>query len=208
MSVYVHFLKVKASHKWRLFFKEKTMQTFKKLSTLTLLTASLAGPSFIANADTNSGMRIAIIKGAMGSNDIINGNYQQATSKLASLTLAASPDSTHETIEYAMGLCAAFIKMDKLSQAKQACTQAIVSLDSMTSSSQQVKYLMAMSYSNRGIAKYLADDTQGAYDDMTTAMLIDGNDVVKENLIQFKKTVTTDNLFSSTLSLADDNQAL
>lgn len=184
------------------------MKTFKKLTALSLLTASITLPSFIANADTKSGMRIAIIKGAVGSNDIINGNYHQATSKLATLPLEPISANKHAKIEYAMGLCAAFIKMDKLSQAKKACTTAIHSLDALADSSQQIKYLTAMSYSNRGIAKYLADDTQGAYDDMTTAMLIDSNDVVKENLIQFKKTVTTNNLFSSTLSLADDYQAM
>jgi len=184
------------------------MKTFKKLTALTLLTASMTLPSFIVNAENNGGMRIAIIKGAVGSNDIINGNYQQATSKLATLPLEPISANKHAEIEYAMGLCAAFIKMDKLSQAKKACTNAIDSLDALNSSSQQIKYLTAMSYSNRGIAKYLADDTQGAYDDITTAMLIDGNDVVKENLIQFKKTISTDNLYSSTMPVADHSHLL
>lgn len=130
-------------------------------------------------SDNLNGLRIAVIKDALGSDEILNGHYSSAMTRLAEA-------NTTGDFEHSMGLCVANIKLEEWKLATQACTKSIEVLQPMLATNGRAKYLMSVTYSNRAVARYLANDTHGALDDLSTAILIDDNKLVKNNLLQLK----------------------
>lgn len=157
----------------------KTTVTIAKALSLTALmaTSAIAGelPSKL------NGLRIAVVKDALGSRELSTGDYSTAANMLTKTS--TTPQASYEK---SMGLCVAYIKLEQHDAANIACSDAITSLDSVKTSKSQAKYLTSIAYSNRAIAKYLAKDNQGALEDMTEALLIDNNTIVKGNLVSMK----------------------
>ncbi len=148
-----------------------------------------------------NGLRIAVVKDAIGSPELSSGNYVSAIDKLSSAKALAT-----KGYERSMGLCAAFIKVNDHQGASQACTDAVNALNEMDVDSNHGRYLTSITYSNRAIYKYLADDTTGALDDMTNALLIDSNEVVKSNFVKLKATLFarhTDDSINTSYSVAE-----
>ncbi len=171
------------------------MKSFKTTATALVLSTLVSTTAVAANSV--NGMRIAVIKDALGSDEIINGDYATAMTRI---TTAKNTDDYENT----MGLCVANIKLEEWKLATQACTKSIEVLQPMLASNGRAKYLMSVTYSNRAIAKYLANDTHGALDDLSTAILIDDNKLVKNNLLQLKyslASISMDNI--ETLSSAE-----
>lgn len=156
----------------------KTTFTFAKALSLTALISTSAIADELPSK--LNGLRIAVVKDAIGSKELSVGDYSTAADLITKTQ--SSPEASYEK---AMGLCVAYIKLEKLDAANVACSDAITSLDSISTSS-QAKYLTSIAYSNRAIAKYLAKDNQGALEDMTDALLIDNNTIVKGNLASMK----------------------
>lgn len=141
----------------------------------TLLTGAACSLS-LSTLASEPQFKVAVIKDFKGSEEIISGDF---TKSIASLTKGYN---TQEKFEVSMGLCAAYIKTNNIEKTESACTSAINSSKYISSNSKHAAYLKSVSYSNRGVARYLKDDISGAIDDLTTAILIDDNAIVKSNL--------------------------
>lgn len=150
------------------------------------LIMSIYSISASANDKENSlklnGMKIAIIKNAIGSKELIAGNYNEGLTKL-------SNSSKQNEYEGAMGLCVANLKTHRYIEANIACSQAIDTINNIADDSYHNRYLKSLAYSNRGVVRYLAKDSYGALDDFTTALLVDNNDIVKKNLLNIKTVI-------------------
>ena len=100
-----------------------------------------------------------------------------------------------------MDSCAAFTQAKKANKAELACTAAITSVGTIKKNSKKVKYLESLSYSNRGISRYLNSDLSGAMDDLITAVLIDSNAITRGNLKLIKqRSFLVDSMSSTELS--------
>ena len=100
-----------------------------------------------------------------------------------------------------MDSCAAFTQAKKANKSELACTAAITSVKSIKVNSKKVKYLESLSYSNRGISRYLNNDLSGATDDLITAVLIDSNAITRGNLNLIKqRSFSVDSINPSELS--------
>lgn len=86
-----------------------------------------------------------------------------------------------------MDSCAAFTQAKKANKSELACTAAISSLKSIEGNNKKVKYLESLSYSNRGISRYMNDDFSGAMDDFIAAILVDSNTITRGNLKLIKQ---------------------
>ncbi|REL25904.1 hypothetical protein DXX93_04540 [Thalassotalea euphylliae] len=164
-----------------------------KISALVLLLGTTASAVAVAakNVTTDAklnGLKLAIVKNAPGSDEIIAGDYQLGLDKLASAK--QDPISSYNQ---AMGMCVANIKLNDLSLADKACSFAVEQIDKVTGPSAQKLFLKSMAYSNRGIVRYLADDNVGALEDFTSALLVDNNTIVKNNLLTLKRISYGDN---------------
>jgi len=133
--------------------------------------------SAVANENT---FKLAIIKDYLGSREIVNGNF---TKSIAYLTRKNADNSS---FELNMGLCTSYIKTHNINHSESACTAAITDLQSITADNKQVTYLKSVSYSNRGVARYLKDDFTGAIEDLITAISIDSNSITEHNLLLVK----------------------
>jgi hypothetical protein len=91
------------------------------------------------------------------------------------------------TFNKKMSQCAAFAQTNKAIESEVACTDAIRSVQVLNGHSSTVNYLKSLSYSNRGISRYLHDDISGAEDDFIAAILIDSNVITKSNLKLLKQ---------------------
>ena len=176
-----------------------------KVSALVVLLGTTASAVAVAakNVTTDAklnGLKLAVVKNAVGSDEIIAGDYQLGLNKMASAQ--QDPVSSYDQ---AMGVCVANIKLNDLSLADQACSLAVEQIDKVTGPSAQKQFLKSMAYSNRGIVRYLADDNVGALEDFTSALLVDDNTIVKNNLLTLKRISYTDNKGASyqTVSLGD-----
>jgi hypothetical protein len=130
---------------------------------------------------SEAAFKVAVIKKAIGSKGIIGGDYDTTINKLTSSNILKN------TFENNTGLCVAYLKNKNVTKSETACTAAIKSTASM-GVNKKVTYLKSLSYSNRGVARYLNEDISGAFDDLTTAILIDVNPVTKFNLALIKQT--------------------
>lgn len=139
------------------------------------------GTSTAAYADDSS-FKVAIIKDAAGSSEIIQGNFKKSLNKMTQ-----TPSTLIEKFEQAMGLCVANIKLSQLDAAETNCSTAVeASLALKSSDSSRNKYT-ALAYNNRAISRALSADTLGALDDFTSAVLINQSKLVNNNLSHFKK---------------------
>jgi len=157
----------------------------KKASLLTMLasvSASALETKNISESDNLNGLKVAVIKDALGSDEIIAGDYGSGLTKLISKNTS---DLT--SFERAMGVCAASIKLNELNKAEIACSQAIEKIDALKGRARHRDFLKSVAYSNRAIVRHLVNDDQGALDDFTSALLIDDNSIVTENLLALKK---------------------
>ncbi|MFD2167982.1 hypothetical protein ACFSJY_17135 [Thalassotalea euphylliae] len=153
------------------------------LKKVPVLAALMAVSSHAVIADTSApalnGMKIAVVKDAIGSQDIVDGDYAEGLTKLAS--------SDVQAYDKAMGICVANIKLNNLDAADVACTSAIEEISSLNGRGRHAKFLKSVAYSNRAIVRYLSEDSEGALEDFTSAMLISDNDIVKDNLLTLKR---------------------
>lgn len=152
----------------------------KALVTTLALTSAMS-----ATADTET-FKVAIIKNALGSKDILNGNFNSSIEKLI------LKKKQHNNFNKNMGLCVAYSKTQNSIKSESACTAAIDNANSFRSHNKKVRYLKSLSYSNRGISRYRNGDVRGAMDDLTIAMSIDANPITESNLklIQKRSNVT------------------
>lgn len=120
--------------------------------------------------------KVAIIENALGSDDIISGNYNKFIKNLP------SNKPINSAFESNMSLCAAYIKTAEYDKSESACTAAIKTLKLIDLPIKKSLYLKALSFSNRGVSRYLNNDIAGSIDDFTTAMLVDVNTITKSNL--------------------------
>lgn len=122
---------------------------------------------------------------------------------LTTLAVTSSVSASAETVKFKMAVikdsigkvqpavvsfnnnmesCTSHATRQNFGASEQACTAAIKTIESMDKSDKKVSYLKSLSYSNRGISRFLNDDISGAVDDFTTAILIDSNAITKTNL--------------------------
>jgi hypothetical protein len=86
-----------------------------------------------------------------------------------------------------MDACAAFTQAKRTNKSELACTAAITSVKSIKKNNHKVKYLESLSYSNRGISRYMNDNISGAMDDFVAAILVDSNAITRGNLKLIKQ---------------------
>ena len=135
-----------------------------KSTYLKVIITTLALSGSIAAVADETKFKIAVVKKALGSQNIH--------------VLAFNKN---------MDSCAAFTQAKKANKSELACTAAITSVKSIKENSKKVKYLESLSYSNRGISRYLNNDLSGATDDLITAVLIDSNAITRGNLKLIKQ---------------------
>ena len=164
----------------------------KKIFLKSLLTSLVFGSSLSAVADSDK-FKIAIIGNAEGSKEILSGDFNNS---IESLTKTSAVKSSFEN---SMGLCAAYIKTNNANKSESACSTAIDSANAMNLRSKKGIYLKSLSYSNRGISRYLNNNISGAIEDLTMAISIDTNPITKNNLIFVTKSFaeTQDNNISN-----------
>jgi hypothetical protein len=96
-----------------------------------------------------------------------------------------------------MDSCVALTQAKKVNKSELACTAAINSIKSIKGNNKKARYLESLSYSNRGISRYMNDDLVGATDDLIAAFFIDSNSITQSNL----------KLIKNALSIASNNNA-
>jgi hypothetical protein len=121
-------------------------------------------------------LKLVIIKDTVGSEYIVSGDLSSGINRLKRINMF------EKTFENNMSLCVAYIKLNNVDKSESACSAAIKSTKSMPLHNEQAIYLKSLSYSNRGIARYLGQDLSGAIADLTTAISINSNVITKSNL--------------------------
>jgi hypothetical protein len=147
-----------------------------KHTLLSTIIATTAFTSSVSAVENNSSFKLAVVKGYLGSRSIASGNYAKGINYLT------RKNAVNENFESKMGLCTAYIKMSNIDKSESACTSAINDLKTIKKDNKQVSYIKSVSYSNRGVSRYLNHDIAGAIDDLTTAVLIDSNPITTHNL--------------------------
>lgn len=155
--------------------------------TKAILTSILLSHSVAVMADDSS-LKVAIIEDATGSKEIKSGAYEQGITALSALSA-----STNQ-FEKNMGLCAAYLHTKSIEITEPICTAAIRSATSLKASNTKAKYYQSLSYSNRGISKYLNNDMTGAIQDLAAAKAINNNTITRNNFafIEMKLAETAD----------------
>jgi hypothetical protein len=120
-------------------------------------------------------LQVAIVKGAIGNDNILSGDLESGIKKLKRRSLPLN------NYDKNMGLCVAYLKNNNPVLSESACTSAIESISSKNLTSSHSLYLKAITYSNRGVARYLKNDLVGAMSDLTIAKSIDANNITKGN---------------------------
>ncbi len=163
-----------------------------KLSKLvsTTLPAALVLCSASALASSSfEGLKVAVIKNAVGSSNVVAGDYHQVIRESEQKSTTADEFST------TMSLCAAHIKTYKLEAAERSCSDAIEFIPAKATRGRHGKLLKALAYSNRGIARYLNKNHDGAFEDFVKATSISDDKIITDNVEYFKsaliKTVTS-----------------
>lgn len=143
------------------------------LATLLLSTTNLAMAS-------ESIFKVAVVKGAIGTVDITKGEFESSIKKVT------SNKTYKEFYTSKMNLCVAYLQLNDNTKSEPACTAAIESLEEMSKSNKGGKYLTALNYSNRGVAKYRKNQLTAALKDFETAVAIDNNSITKSNLVNMR----------------------
>lgn len=143
---------------------------FKVLLTSFVLTSSVAA---LAKDAT---FKIAVVKDAIGTKNIIAGDLTTSINQLTNTVKAEN------TFDNNMGLCVAYLQNKSIEKSESACTAAINSTKSMSLRNERAVYLKSLSYSNRGISRFLNHNFSGALEDLTIALSIDSNPITENNL--------------------------
>lgn len=152
---------------------EKNMNSKPIFFNALLATIAFASPTLVSASET--GLQVAIVEGAIGSHNILSGDLDTGIKKLTRKRLV------NNTYEKNMGLCVAYLKNKNSDLSEVACTTAIEALTSLNPKSDNFLYLKAITYSNRGVARYLSNDLTGAINDLTIATSIDANNITEGN---------------------------
>ncbi|WDE00261.1 hypothetical protein [Thalassomonas actiniarum] len=171
-----------------------TKSSFIKVTTATALLTVLLATSAFANthaATEAAGFKIAVIDGSSGSARILSGEYQKGLEEI-------TEDYRHNTNssyawEYELGLCVANLKMQRLTAAQTACSRAITTMPRHMKRSRKGRYLHSIALSNRGIVRYISADFSGALTDFNTAVTINKNLLVEQNLARLTNSLTINN---------------
>lgn len=167
--------------------KENTMFTIKR-TTKAILATTVVAASFASFAslektpapsytNLSSAFKIAIVKNAPGTDDILDGNYNESLTRLNAVSL-----NSDDAFEKAMGVCVANLKMGEYNVAEKACSAAIIHIEATGNNYRHTRYLKSIAYSNRGIVNHFLGSKADAFADFNTALSFDANDVVMENL--------------------------
>ncbi|MBA6347448.1 MULTISPECIES: hypothetical protein [unclassified Colwellia] len=150
------------------------MKTTLALLTPLLITLLVSNPVSAFESDT--ALKVAVVKDARGTQDIVKGNFNKSIMKLTKRHQDESSYNSH------MSLCVAYLQADNAEQSELACTAAIDSIEAMNLNNTIGLYLKSLSYSNRGISRYKNNDISGALADLNQAILIDENTITLGNL--------------------------
>ncbi|WDE04202.1 hypothetical protein SG34_023105 [Thalassomonas viridans] len=181
--------------------KTKTSKTafIRIMAATTALSLLPATQAFAKTPAANevAGFKIAVINGSAGSANIISGDYQKGLEEI-STSYSGKTDISYAW-EYEFGLCAANLKMEQLEKAESACSRAITTMPRQMKRTRQGRYLHSVALSNRGIVRYISADVAGALADFNSAMAINENSIVKQNLSLLTNTLLTNTLLTNTL---------
>jgi len=112
-------------------------------------------------------------------------------------------DSNVLTFNKNMNSCAELTHAKKTIKSEIACTAAITSIKSINTNTNKAKYLESLTYSNRGISRYMNDDFSGAMDDFIAAILIDSNSITKSNMKLIKRFLADNNSNDEPANIAE-----
>ena len=152
--------------------KKKTLPLTKAIaSTLLLLSANNAVAS-------DTPFKIAVIENTTATKEIVEGKTASGIAKLL---------RENTSFDTAFNLCAAYIKAKDYEKSEIACSKTIARARRSNMSGEQAKFVKSLSYSNRGISRYLSDDVDSAIEDLTRAISINDNVIAKSNLKEVKR---------------------
>lgn len=146
----------------------------------TLLATVLLSASNLTIA-SESAFKVAVVKGAIGSVDITKGELESSIKKVTSNT------TYEEFYTSKMNLCVAYLQLNDIAKSESACTSAIKSVEAMPESKEGVKYLTAINYSNRGVARFRKKQFSAALEDFEAAVAIDKNSITSSNLAHMRQ---------------------
>lgn len=158
----------------------------KSLFKNTILTTLLLSAMGSATA-SETAFKVAVVKGAVGTVDLTKGEIATSIEKLTA-------NKMHKEF-YAnkMNLCVAYLHSEDNAKSESACTSAIKSLESMPKSKDRVKYLTALNYSNRGVARFKQKQLTAALSDFEAAFAIDNNPITSNNLVHMRQQLPVSN---------------
>lgn len=161
------------------------------VASLLTISAHAVEANTFENPNLN-GLKVAIIKDAAGTEEILAGDYDNGLNKISNLS--QEPLANYE---YAMGICVANIKLREFAKANNACSKAIDAIESIKGRARHGKFLKSMAYSNRAIVRYLSKDSHGALEDFAQALMTNSNHVVKGNIATFQALAASNDTDSS-----------
>jgi hypothetical protein len=165
-----------------------------KPTLLKTLMATLVLSNPVLAFESDATLRVAIVKHATGTHEIVKGKFDSGIKKLNRL----------QRDEYSfgsnMGLCVAYLQSKDAEQSESACTAAINSAKKINLRSSKADYLKSLSYNNRGISRYINNDISGALSDLNAAVLIDDNAITTTNLELVKQYSFKQEMLTSTTS--------
>jgi len=161
------------------------------------LLATLLSTSCATLAD-DSIFQVAVVKGAIGTLDLTEGKVESGIKKLM------ASDKSKSFYANKMNLCVAYLqsKSEHSDKSELACTEAIDSLESVKHQSSKVRYLTALNYSNRGVARVRKSQLTAALKDFEFAVEIDDNPITVGNLQKFKRLLPTEQV-DTAIELSD-----
>ena len=165
---------------------------------LKTLLATLVLSNPVLAFESEATLRVAVVKNAPGTNDIVKGNFDSGIKKLS------RRHKDENSYNSSMGLCVAYLQSDDAIQSESACTAAIDSAKKIALKSEKTDYLKSLSYNNRGISRYINDDISGALSDLNAAVLIDDNAITASNLKLVKQYYYKQEAISSSTPVLSD----
>lgn len=151
-----------------------------KLVSTTLPAAFILCSASAMASSSIDGLKVAVIKNAIGSSHLVAGDYEQVLSEEMVKTSGSDEFST------TMSLCAAHIKTYKLEAAERSCSDAIAYIPANASRGRHGKLLKGLAYSNRGIARYLNKNYEEAFEDFAKAKSISNSKIIANNISYFE----------------------
>lgn len=168
----------------------------KKLTLKNTLLATLLLSATHTTFANDEIFQVAIVKGAIGTSDLTEGKIESGIKKLT------ASKKNQDFYANKMNLCVAYLQSKHSDKTETVCTEAITSLESVEHKSKKVKYLTALNYSNRGVARYRKNQITAALKDFEFAVEMDKNPITSGNLQKFKRLLPTQQV-ESTSELSD-----